>query len=73
MPDTFVPEDMICPFRTHQGKTLGYIADVDLLYLDWMNGLDIKNPKLLRAVAEICVKWSREIDRLVDERDERYG
>jgi uncharacterized protein (DUF3820 family) len=42
------------PFGKYKGQTLGAIADADVLYLDWLNGLDNLKPPLLMAVATIC-------------------
>lgn len=30
-------EDMVMPFGKYRGRTLGWIADANILYLDWLN------------------------------------
>lgn len=58
---------MVMPFGKYRGKTLGEIADADILYLDWLNGQEIKSPALLKAIAQICADRSHEIDRAMGE------
>ncbi len=55
--DTF-----LMPFGKHKGKTLGWIAENDVLYLDWLVGSpDLRGP-LRDAVEQMCETWAREID-----------
>lgn len=56
------PEDMTMPFGKHRGRTLGEIADDDILHLDWLAGTEIRNRRLQQAVGEICRRRSHEIE-----------
>lgn len=58
-------EAVVIQFGKHKGKRLGDIADADLLYLDYLNGLDLRSPRLLEAVATICAARAREIEETV--------
>ena len=60
-------EDVVMPLGKYKGRTLGEIADEDLLSLDWLNGLEDLRPPLLQAVADICTRFSHEIDSLLIE------
>jgi len=64
-----IANDVIMPFGKYKGKTLGEIADIDLLYLDWLNdpSRKIKSKWLILSIAEICAERAHEIDNLVDE------
>jgi exodeoxyribonuclease X-like protein/putative quorum-sensing-regulated virulence factor len=65
--------DTVMPFGKYKGKTLGDIADEDLLYLDWLNGGVITSERLMIAVAGICEERRREIESLIDEREQRHA
>lgn len=58
-------EDLIMPFGKHQGKTLGDILASDPAYLDYLNGIDIRNPTLAAAIAEMNEKYAAEIERAI--------
>ncbi len=64
-------EAVTIPFGSHKGQRLGDIAEDDLLYLDWLNGKDIRNPIILKAVAAICAARAAEIEQAIDAREER--
>lgn len=64
-----IAEELRMPFGKYKGETLGVIADNDLLYLDWLNGRELRG-RLLTAVAEICTRRAKEIEQLLDEREE---
>lgn len=53
------------PFGKHQGKTLGDILASDPAYLDYLNGIDIRNPTLAAAIAEMNEKYAAEIERAI--------
>ena len=55
-------EDVVMPFGKHKGRTLGQIGDEDILYLDWLNGLDNLRPPLREAVADVCERRQHEIE-----------
>ena len=59
------PEDMVMPFGAYEGWTLGRIAEADLLYIDWLNGLNLRNRKLTLAITDMCNRFSHEIDSLL--------
>jgi len=61
------PKEVVITFGKYRGKTLGEIADADLLYLYWLNGRNGLKPERLKdAVADICNRSSREIESLID-------
>jgi len=60
-------EDVVMPFGKYKGRSLGEIADEDLLYLDYVNGFEDLRPPLLQAVADICARRGREIDALLSD------
>ena len=60
-------EEVVIPFGKYRGKSLGEIADADLLYLDWLNGLDNLKPRLMKAVADLCARRAREIDSMLED------
>lgn len=62
-------EDVIVSFGKYRGKTLGEIAAADMLYLDWLNGRDLR-PPLLEAVADLCERFGHEIDAELATRQE---
>jgi len=63
------PEDRVMPFGKHKGKTLGQIAERDLLYVDWLAGIGLRDHRLQQAVWHICAGRNHEIQRLIEERD----
>ena len=63
------PEDVIMSFGKYGGQTLGWIADHDLLYLDWLVGAQIRSDKLRQAVFEIAERRAHEIRSLLDSMD----
>lgn len=52
-------------FGKHNGKTLGEIAAVDLMYLDWMAGQTWLRGTLLDGVLALCARHAREIERRI--------
>jgi len=62
-------EDYVMPFGKYKGRTLGQIGDDDILYLDWLNGLDDLSEPLMIAVADVCARRSHEIDGAIGERE----
>ena len=59
------PEEFVMPFGKYKGRTLGDIADDDLLYLDWLAGIELKDRRLQQAVWHICAKRTHEIESLM--------
>ena len=60
------PEDVVMPFGKYKGRTLGWIADNDLLYLDWLASAEIRGHRLQQAVWDICARRAHEIRSLLD-------
>ncbi len=60
---------VVCPLKKHKGETLGQIADTDVLYLDWMNGIELRDARLKAAVQVLCEEYGRDIDEAVGEAD----
>ena len=57
-------------FGKHSGKTVEEVADVDLLYLDWLDGQEwFEKHYLYRTVERTCNKKSSEIIIALEERD----
>lgn len=69
-PASTAPEDRTMPFGKYRNKTLGEIADADILYLDWLNDPErkLRDRDLAMAIAEICAKRSAQIDAELDRR-----
>jgi len=55
--------EMKIPFGKHKRKSLGWIADNDVLYLDYLNGLTINNATLRKAISDVCEEYHREIEQ----------
>lgn len=55
------PGAEVMPFGKYRGKTLGEIAEIDVLYLDWVVD-KIKNRELLATVGAVCRIYAHEID-----------
>lgn len=62
-------ESVIMLFGKYKGKTLGWIAENDLLYIDWLTDADIRSDDLADAVAQVAELYSAAIDAAVNERD----
>lgn len=62
-------ESEIMPFGKHKGKTLGWIADHDILYLDWLVGQEIQSTRVRLAVYEICRDRASEIEAALEEKE----
>lgn len=61
----------LMPFGKHKGKSLRWIADNDVLYLDWLVGIELRG-ELSTLVPELCREYSTEIlDAIADEEDLR--
>jgi hypothetical protein len=60
------PEALKMPFGKHIGRTLGWIVEHDLLYLDWLVDQEIRSPQLRAAVRALCDTYAAEISRGVD-------
>ena len=58
-------ESAIMPFGKHKGRSLGDIADDDVLYLDWLIGQDWLKADLRECVSVVCESRSKEIDRMI--------
>lgn len=63
-------ENMVMPFGKYKGKTIQWIADNDVLYLDWMMGIDLRG-RLFHAVYDLHTKYEEEIAKKIDEKDPR--
>jgi DNA-binding Xre family transcriptional regulator len=61
-------EAVVMPFGRHKRKTLGEIADEDLLYLDWARD-KAETIRLAEAIATICEARKTEIDDLLEAKD----
>lgn len=59
-------ESIDMPFGKHRGKSLGDIAESDVLYLDWLVGQDWLRGDLKGAVGLLCEKHARRIQDEVD-------
>lgn len=66
MPDA---DDIILGFGKYKGRTLGEIADADVLYLDWLRDQQIRDPRLRAAINDLCDRRSHEIETLLADRD----
>lgn len=62
---------VVMPFGKHRGKTLGDIADTDILYLDWINGTDIRSGQLRAAVITLCTEYAQEIEDTAEQHPRR--
>ena len=63
------PADFWMPFGQYRGKKLREIAQIDVLYLDWLNGLpDLREP-LKSAVGEMCRRNAHNIEKAIQERE----
>ena len=51
---------VLMPFGKYKGKTLGEIADEDVLYLDWLVGVQVWG-KAGEAVKLLCEAYAAEI------------
>jgi len=60
-------EKIQMPFGKYKGKSLGAIADEDVLYLDWLLGETIKWETLRTAIGVICEDRVDEIRRKTEE------
>lgn len=58
----------VMPFGKHKGRTLGDIAEQDVLYLDWLNGRELHGG-LQEAVRWMCEEYAREIERALDDEE----
>lgn len=58
------------PFGKHKAHTLGWIAHHDLLYLDWLAGLDDLPSPLRAYVARLCEYHADDIDAAIEERNQ---
>jgi hypothetical protein len=58
-------EDQTVPFGKHYGKTLRDVLQDDPAYLDWLNGTEIRSPRLRDAVREMNLKYAAEIERAI--------
>jgi len=57
--------NMLMPFGKYKGKALRWIAENDVLYLDWLAGASLYGP-LEKTVAALCQEFSDEIDKALD-------
>jgi hypothetical protein len=56
---------VLVPFGKHKGRSLGWIAQNDLLYLDWLVDVKVRSPTLRAAVETVWKKHKQEIADLV--------
>ena len=63
-------EAVVMPFGKYKGRNLGEIAKIDLLYLDWLVGKDIRSDRLALALTVICEGRHREIVGRVEGREQ---
>jgi len=65
------PEDIGITFGKYRGKTLGWLAENDLSYLDWMRDADCckRDVLLQRAVESMYRKYTSEIEKRLGEED----
>ena len=61
-------ENVVLTFGKYRGKTVGQVAERDVLYLDWLAGLDDLNPALRAAVLEVHADCEAEIEEAMRER-----
>lgn len=54
------------PFGKHKGETLEDIAEDDVLYIDWLMGLDDLRPGTKEHVEIVAELYRKEIERRVD-------
>jgi hypothetical protein len=67
-------EDVVMPFGKHKSKQLGQILVDDASYLDWLNSGEVKLfGVLLKAVAEMNVKYEAEISSAVEKRNNKFS
>lgn len=57
------------PFGKHKGKTLEWIADNDLLYLDWLSGIELRG-RLETAVQNMCDEYAHDISAALQRRED---
>lgn len=57
------PELAVITFGKHKGRTLGWIAENDVMYLDWLQDAScVRNdPVLACSVAAMCRRYREEI------------
>lgn len=53
------------PFGKYYNRPLGEIERADLRYLDWLNGREITNPRLMQHIAAICAARADDLDRMI--------
>jgi hypothetical protein len=63
------PESVLLPFGKHRGRSLGWIAENDLRYLDWLIDAEIRSLSLKSAIEATWKMHEREIANLVGEED----
>jgi hypothetical protein len=63
-------ESVIVPFGKHKGRSLGWIAANDLLYLDWLIEAKLRAPTLRAAIETVWKKHEQEIAGAVGETDD---
>lgn len=51
--------EFVMPFGKHQGDTLGVIARTDRPYIYWLNGQELRNGHLRKAVESVA-DWCEE-------------
>ena len=62
-------EEFRIPFGKYKGRPLSEIAEHDVLYLDWLNGLSDLSVRLMAAVSLVCASRSKQIDAAIDAKD----
>lgn len=61
------PASVLVPFGKHRGRSLGWIAENDLKYLDWLIDAEVRSPSLKSAIEAVWKIHEREIADLVEE------
>lgn len=59
--------DHVMRFGKHKGRVLGEIVSSDILYLDWLRGLDNLREPLDTYVRVICEEYASEIETAMAE------
>lgn len=57
----------VMPFGKHKGETLEDIAEDDVLYSDWLMGLDDLRPATKQHVEIVAELYRKQIDRAVSD------
>lgn len=64
------PKDVQITFGKYKGKTIQWIGQEDILYLDWLNGIKQNSPTLSVAIEAECNTLHTEITIAIQKRED---